>query len=135
MENVGVLQLVLILTISLAIVLVIIFIISAKMRQTVETDHAQRIYLKLCKKLSQAGYAKKPSEGAQSYLQNIQKRNRELGMKLTPILDDYIELRYRQNLDQAEILKQFEHAVSQLKLVSRPSDVDCLEQDANSLSK
>ncbi len=131
-KNASAFHLVFILTAGLAIVLVIIFIFSAKMRQKSESDHVQRIYLKLCKKLSKAGYARKPSVGAQSYLQNIQRQNSELGIKLSPILDHYIELRYRQKLDQTETLKQFRDAVRQLKLISSSSDASRVKQGTNS---
>ena len=107
-------HLVAILTIILALTLIVISLFALKVHRPAYIDPVQRIYLKLCKKLANVGYQRKKSEGANTFLSRIQRHNKILGEQVSPIINSYIELRYRQASIDENYLRKFKQSVRQI---------------------
>jgi cbb3-type cytochrome oxidase subunit 3 len=94
-QNTAAYNLVLLLTFSLFVCIAVIAYFSFRRAKRQRADKVHNLYLKLCKKLSKAGYIRPLHTGPWDYLKLIRKENPRLAAKLKPIILIYIALRYR----------------------------------------
>jgi hypothetical protein len=117
-QNTAAYNLVIILSLTLAVVMVVIALISLRKQHPSRRDDVQRIYMRLCRKLSRAGYTKRSYDGASSYLEKIRFHNSEFAANLSPIFETYVDLRYRQENTGTADIGKFRKMVEKLKPVS-----------------
>lgn len=113
-QNTAAYNLVIILSVTLTVVMSVIALIGFRKRRPPRRDYAQRMFLKLCKKLTKAGFKKQPYDGASTYLECVKKKNEDLGDDLAPIIALYLDLRYRQPQMNPGDLKRFRKSVREL---------------------
>ena len=109
-QNTTAYNLVLILSVALLVCIACIAFISFKRSRRHYTDKVQKQYLKLCHKLSKAGYFRRPYDGPLNFLHRIENKNAALAAKLKPTFQIYIALRYRLEHPAANY-QRFQHLV------------------------
>lgn len=96
-QNTTVYNLLLALVFALSLCIAIIAFISLRNARSEHTDKVQTLYLKLCGKLSKAGYPRRPYQGPWQFFEQIEQLDTELANRLKPVIQMYIALRYRPN--------------------------------------
>jgi transglutaminase-like putative cysteine protease len=79
-------------------------------------DPSVELYTRLCRKMARLNFSRKPNEGPQDFLNRIRKVHPEWEQSATPIIQNYINFRYRDKGIDNQQLKKLSKLIANIKL-------------------